>query len=164
MTNLNEILQDKIRLYDQENGTELARFVAFLERGKVYEENEAKFFHVGKTGVLLQKYGMKGDITIGKQAIDTRKHTHSKHIVNTEDWIKIILVINNPLAICKYTPEEKTFRLYTSVVLDGNVACVGVDVKKTRSNIEITRIKTAFWRDIEKVGNAETEKLIYPEP
>ncbi|MBO7133872.1 MAG: hypothetical protein J6W06_06930 [Bacteroidales bacterium] len=164
MTNLNEILQDKIRLYDQENGTELTRFVAFLERGKVYKENEAKFFHVGKTGELLQKYGMKGDITIGKQAIDTRKHTHSKHIVNTEDWIKIILVINNPLAICKYTPEEKTFRLYTSVVLDGNVACVGVDVKKTRSNIEITRIKTAFWRDIEKVGNAETEKLIYPEP
>ena len=45
---LNNILQNKISQYDQENGTELARFVAFLERGKVYEENEAKFFHVAE--------------------------------------------------------------------------------------------------------------------
>ena len=43
MEDTNNILQDKIRLYDQENGTELARFVAFLERGKVYEGNENIF-------------------------------------------------------------------------------------------------------------------------
>ena len=164
MTNLNEILQNKIKLYDQENGTELARFVAFLERGKVYEENEAKFFHVGKTGELLQKYGMKGDITIGRSAIDEKRHTNSMHLTDTDSWVKVIQSINNPIAICKYIPDEKTFRLFTSVVLDGNVACVGVDAIKTRSNVEIVRIKTAFWRDMEKIGIAKTEQIVYPEP
>ena len=94
MTNINEILQDKIRLYDQENGTELARFVAFLERGKVYEGNEARFFHVGKTGELLQKYGMKGDVTIGRSAFSQR-HTAVGHKLDDNDWIKVIKNINN---------------------------------------------------------------------
>jgi hypothetical protein len=49
-------------------------------------------------------------------------------------------------------------------VLDGNVACVGVDAIKTRSNVEIVRIKTAFWRDMEKIGIAKTEQIVYPEP
>lgn len=57
--------QDIIEKYDKQNGTELARFVAYLERGKKLNEDESKFFHVGNTGKLLQKYGMSGNITIG---------------------------------------------------------------------------------------------------
>lgn len=53
MTNINEILQDKIRLYNQENGTELARFVAFLERGKVYEGNDMDKARQGEFEKLL---------------------------------------------------------------------------------------------------------------
>ena len=53
MTNINEILQDKIRLYDQETGTELARFVAFLERGKVYEGNDMDKARQGEFEKLL---------------------------------------------------------------------------------------------------------------
>ena len=164
MEDTNNILQDKIRLYDQENGTELARFVAFLERGKVYEGNEARFFHVGKTGELLQKYGMKGDITIGRSAFSQR-HTAVGHKLNDNDWIKVIKNINNPLAIAEYLPKkEKSFRLYTTIALEGNVVCVGVTLKKTKNNVEICNIGTAFWRDIRKIGNSENEILIYPEP
>ena len=135
MEDTNNILQNKIKLYDQENGTELARFVAFLERGKVYEGNENIFFYVGNVGEL-----------------------------DTNDWINAIQNINNPLAISKYLNRDNSFRIYTTVALDGNVVCLGVDVRLTRNNVKITSIRTAFWRDVKKIGHSENEQLIYPEP
>ena len=30
-------------------------------------------------------------------------------------------------------------------------------------NIEVTNINTVFWRDMEKAGQGEFEKLLYPE-
>ena len=162
MTNLTEILQDKIRLYDQENGTELARFVAFLERGKVYKENEARFFHVGKTGELLQMYGMKGDITIGRSAFNER-HSKDGHDLSIEDWISIAKNINHPIAISEYTKRKMSYRIYVSARINGIAACVGTDVHSLGKNIEVTNINTVFWRDMEKAGQGEFEKLLYPE-
>jgi hypothetical protein len=163
MTNINDILQDKIRLYDQENGTELARFVAFLERGKVYEGNENIFFYIGNVGELLQKYGLKGKITIGK-IVFNKHHTIVGHELEINDWINAIQNLNNPLAISKYLNRDNSFRIYTTVALDGNVVCLGVDVRLTRVNVKITSIRTAFWREIKKIGHSENEQLIYPEP
>lgn len=162
MANLNEILQDKIRLYDQENDTELTRFVAFLERGMVYEENEAKFFHVGKTGELLQKYGMTGDITIGSSPFNER-HSKDGHDLSIEDWTSIVKNINHPIAISKYTKRKKSYRIYTTARINGIAACVGTDVHSMGKNIEVTNISTVFWRDMEKAGQGEFEKLLYPE-
>ena len=160
MEDTNNILQDKIRLYDQENGTELARFVAFLERGKVYEGNKNIFFYVGE---LLQKYGLKGKITIGK-IVFNKHHTIVGHELDTNNWINAIQNINNPLAISKYLNRDNSFRIYTTIALDGNVVCLGVDVRLTMNNVKITSIRTAFWRDVKKIGHSENEQLIYPEP
>ena len=162
MKKLNDILQEKIRLYDQENGTELARFVAFLERGKVYEENEAKFFHIGKTGDLLQKYGMKGDMTIGSSPFNKR-HSNDGHDLSIEDWTSIVRNINHPIAISKYTKRKMSYRIYVSARINGIAACVGTDVHSLGKNIEVTNISTVFWRDMEKAGQGEFEKLLYPE-
>ena len=162
MTNINDILQDKIRQYDQENGTELARFVAFLERGKVYEGNEAKFFHVGKTGELLQKYGMTGDITIGSSPFNER-HSKDGHDLSIEDWTSIVKNINHPIAISKYTKREMSYRIYATARINDIAACVGVDVHSMGKNIEVTNISTVFWRDMDKAGQGEFEKLLYPE-
>ena len=156
------ILNEKIRLYDQENGTELARFVAFLERGKVYEENESKFFHIGKTGELLQKYGMKGDITIGRSAFNER-HSKDGHDLSIEDWTSIARNINHPIAISKYTKRKMSYRIYVSARINGIAACVGTDVHSLGKNIEVTNISTVFWRDMGKAGQGEFEKLLYPE-
>jgi len=156
------ILNDKIRLYDQENGTELARFVAFLERGKVYEGNESRFFRIGKTGELLQKYGMKGDITIGSSPFNER-HSKDGHDLSIEDWISIARNINHPIAISKYTKRKMSYRIYVSARINGSAACVGTDVHSLGKNIEVTNISTVFWRDMEKAGQGEFEKLLYPE-
>ena len=107
---------------------------------------------------------MKGDITIGRSAFSQR-HTVVGHQLDDNDWIKVIKNINNPLAIAEYLPKkEKSFRLYTTIALEGNVVCVGVTLKKTKNNVEICNIGTPFWRDIRKIGNSENEILIYPEP
>lgn len=72
--------QNIIEEYDKQNGTELARFVAYLERGKKLNEGESRYFKVGITGDMLNKYGMSGKISIGISTFN-RRHSDVKSIV-----------------------------------------------------------------------------------
>ena len=56
--------------YDKENGTELRRFADFLGRGRKLNEGESRYFHIGNTGDLLNRYGITGKITIGTSAMN----------------------------------------------------------------------------------------------
>ena len=156
-------MKQDIEEYDKQNGTELARFVAYLERGKKLNEGESKFFHVGNTGDLLQKYGMSGNITIGVTTFNKR-HSKDGHNLSFNDWVNVIQNINTPIAIAKYTGRnnEKSFRIYTPVMLDGQIVCAGVEVHSFGKNTEVTNISTAFAREIKKIGESGTEELVYP--
>ena len=150
--------QDIIEKYDKQNGTELARFVAYLERGKTLQHNESRYFYVANAGKLLSKYGIKGIITTSTQTVNRR---HSKDIdhLTIDEWVDTIISINNPTAITLYGDDKKSYRIYTVVVKNAKNICVGIDMKNMGHHVEIAKVKTAFARD---VANAFNEILLFP--
>lgn len=139
-------MKHKIEEYDKQNGTELARFVAFLERGKILQQNESRYFYVANAGKLLSKYGIKGIITTSTQTVNRR---HSKDIdhLTVDEWIDTIISINNPIAITIYGDDDNSYRIYTLIM------------KNLGHHVEIAKVKTAFARDIANVFN---EILLFP--
>ena len=150
--------QDIIEKYDKQNGTELARFIAYLERGKTLQHNENRYFYIANAGKLLSKYGIKGIITTSTQTVNRR---HSKDIdhLTIDEWVDTIISINNPTAITLYGDDKNSYRIYTVVVKNAKNICVGIDMKNMGHHVEIAKVKTAFARD---VANAFNEILLFP--
>ena len=96
--------------YDLINGTELSRLVEYFKRGKILNEGESRFFHIGHTGELLQKYGMNGIITASTSTYSNR-HSTDNHNLSICDWIKIIQSINSPIAIFQYHSNNNLYPL-----------------------------------------------------
>lgn len=142
---------------DEERGTEVARFVDFLRRGKL-GEGESRYFHVGDTGGLLNEYGISGKITVSSSAANSHHNKDKDHLSDT-DWVDVFDKINEPIAITRYGDRPNSFRIYTIVEKNGKNICVGVDVNSVGRNVNITNIKTGFARDI---ANALNEELVYP--
>ncbi|MBQ4358302.1 MAG: hypothetical protein II766_02860 [Paludibacteraceae bacterium] len=142
---------------DDNNGTEVVRFVDFLRRGRL-EEGENRYFHVGETGDLLNEYGISGKITIGSSAINSH-HSEDEDHLDENDWVEVIDKINEPVAITEYGDRGNSYRIYTIVEKNGKNICVGVDVNSVGRDVNITNIRTAFARDI---ANALNERLVYP--
>ena len=142
---------------DEERGTEVARFVDFLRRGKLVE-GESRYFHVGDTGGLLNEYGISGKITVSSSAANSHHNKDKDHLSDT-DWVDVFDKINEPIAITRYGDRPNSFRIYTIVEKNGKNICVGVDVNSVGRNVNITNIKTGFARDI---ANALNEELVYP--
>ena len=155
--------KEEIEQYDKANGTELGRFVDYLERGKKLKEGEKNYFKVGVTSPLLNKYGMNGKISVGNSTFNKR-HSVDGHELSNQDWLDLITNINEPIAIARYTKrkDKKAFRVYTPVIVNGQLVCAGVDVNTEAENSEVTNVSTAFGRDIERIGNGQYEELVYP--
>ncbi|MDO4510493.1 MAG: hypothetical protein Q4B68_01575 [Bacteroidales bacterium] len=147
--------------FDKENGTETKRFFAFLERGKKLLDGENKFFKVGVAGDLLNKYGMKGSITIGSSAFNSRHTKDKSHNFTKENWEDVFKNINNPIIISTYKNKEGSFRLYLVSKIGNENVCVGIDVKNNGYDNSLMNIKTAFGRDIEKAFTGVAENVIY---
>lgn len=148
--------------YDRENGTELQRFLDFVDRGKKLSDGEDRYFTVGKTGEMLNRYGMTGYITIGANAFNKRHSDDIDHNLTSADWNSVVATINDPIVITQYRGKEKSYRLYTKAMINGRYIAVGVDVNSVGRNVEVTNIKTAFGSDLEKVLNNGAENLLYP--
>ena len=158
-------LPERVSQYDNENGTEVERFFAFLDRGRSLEKGEKPIFHVGNSGDVLQQYGIKGNIYVSTRTVSPYRHTkNADHGLTSEEWMNALESMNEPLAITKYGEDGNGFRIYTHAVKNGKSVCLGVDVKTLDNGVEITDvtdIKTAFGRDIEKA--IRNEEILYPE-
>jgi hypothetical protein len=163
-----EELSQRVEKYDAENDSELGRFVDYLERGRSLMNGENGRFKIGKTGDLLNKYGINGEISIGTRAVNPNWHTQNgDHNLTPSEWVESMESINNPLAITAYQNKPNSFRIYTNAIKNGKSICLGVDVKRNGNGVEIdgvseiTDIKTAFGRNVESAINKET--ILYPE-
>ena len=142
---------------DERNGTEVVRFIDFLRRGRL-EQDESRYFHVGETGDILNEHGISGKITIGTFAVNSHHNEDADHL-DENDWVEVIEKINEPVAIKEYGDKGNSYGIYTIVEKNGKNICVGVDVNSVGRDVNITNIRTAFARDI---ANALNERLVYP--
>ncbi|MGM9844902.1 MAG: hypothetical protein ACI30K_01550, partial [Muribaculaceae bacterium] len=149
--------RDVAQRMDDNNGTEVVRFVDFMRRGRL-EQGESRYFHVGETGDILNEHGISGKITIGTSAVNSH-HNEDKDHLDEKDWVEVIEKINEPVAITEYGDRGNSYRIYTIVEKNGKNICVGVDVNSVGRDVNITNIRTAFARDIVNVLN---ERLVYP--
>lgn len=149
--------RDVAQSMDDNNGTEVVRFIDFLRRGRL-EQGESRYFHVGETGDILNDHGISGKITIGTSAVNSHHNEDADHL-DENDWVEVIEKLNEPVAITEYGDRENSFRIYTIVEKNGKNICVGVDVNSVGRDVNITNIRTAFARDI---ANALNERLVYP--
>ena len=149
--------RDAAQRMDERNGTEVVRFIDFLRRGRL-EQDESRYFHVGETGDILNEHGISGKITIGTSAVNSHHNKDADHL-DENDWVKVIEKINEPVAITEYGDKGNSYRIYTIVEKNGKNICVGVDVNSVGRDVNITNIRTAFARDI---ANALNERLVYP--
>ena len=147
--------------YDKENGTELGRFIDYLNRDKQLNEGESRYFHVGNAGELLNKYGIIGNISIGTPTFGKR-HSQIGHNLSVTDWVNVIEGLNNPIAISRYKKGTDSYRVYTPVWIGGQLICAGVDVRTSGKETKVSNISTAFARDIKKIGMGAMEELLYP--
>jgi len=149
--------RDVAQSMDDNNGTEVVRFIDFLRRGRL-EQGESRYFHVGETGDILNEHGINGKITIGTSAVNSHHNEDADHL-DENDWVEVIEKINEPVAITEYGDKGNSYRIYTIVEKNGKNICVGVDVNSVGRDVNITNIRTAFARDI---ANALNERLVYP--
>ena len=149
--------RDAAQRMDENNGTEVVRFVDFLRRGRL-KQGESRYFHVGETGDILNEHGISGKITIGTSAVNSHHNEDADHL-DENDWVEVIEKINEPVAITEYGDRGNSYRIYTIVEKNGKNICVGVDVNSVGRDVNITNIRTAFARDI---ANALNERLVYP--
>lgn len=137
----------RVAQYDLVNGTELFRFVRAFRNISQGAYVPPEYYHIGNTGDLLNSLGIVGQITIGKYAINERRHSRSGHNLTVEDWLDALDVINNPIAVCIYCRVKRGYRIYLDKEKGEKVICLGIDVNSVGRN------------DVR--GNASNEVLIY---
>ena len=167
-SSISEDLQNRVRAYDESNGTELERFLNFIEHGHTLNEGENPHFKIGKAGDILQHYGIKGDIFASTETENERRHTrNADHGLTPSEWADAMESVNNPLAITSYRNLPNSYRVYTYAIKNGKSICLGMDVKRNGNGVEIsnieeyTDIRTAFGRNIETA--LSNERILYPE-
>ena len=151
----------RVAQYDLVNGTELSRFVRAFRNISQGAYVPPEYYHIGNTGNLLNSLGIVGQITISKYAINESRHSRSGHNLSVEDWVDALDAINNPIAVCIYCRVKRGYRIYVNKENNGKVICLGIDVNSVGRNVLVSNISTAFWRDIDKMGNGSNEVLIY---
>ena len=155
---LRDIAND-VREYDATNSTELYDWLNFVESGSI-AKNKTQF-HIANTGDILNEYGIKGKINVTRKAINAKRHTdNNDHKLGVSGWAFLVATINNPLVITRYNNEPNSYRIYTIAEINGKNICAGVNVNAT-NGVEITKITTAFGRDITKIEVSSKEKEIY---
>lgn len=155
---LNDIAEG-ILDYDAKNGTELFDWLNFVENGEI-GKNKTQFF-IAIAGETLSKYGIRGNINVSRKAVNKKKHTDNEdHNLGVKEWADVVSTINNPIIISRYNNEPNAYRIYTLAQINGKNICVGVDVNAT-NGVEITKISTAFGRDIRKVQSSKVEEVLY---
>ena len=153
--------QSAIR-YDKVNGTNVKDFFDFLRNGKEFKEGKPNLFHIANAGDLLQRYGIKGKFMVGTFTF-SRTHTDNEdHKLGLKEWVDVINKINNPLAITSYKGQPNKFRIYTYATINGKNICVGVNVSLKDNVIELSRIISAYGRDINNLLGKESINLLYP--
>jgi len=150
---------EEAELYDKENGTEFSRFAQFLDNGRKLSKGEKNYFVIGKTGELLNRYGMFGNISIKTSTVNPNRHSSKGIYAGSKDWYNVINSVNSPIAI---TETEDKYRLYLNTEIDGKKVCVLMETVKAGRDIEISNIKTLFPREISKIIDSIREKLLYP--
>ena len=158
---ISALIADKseVNAYDQAFGTELKEWLDYIDT-KVIAKGKTQFY-IANAGLLLNSYGIKGKINVSRKAVNPKRHTKNiDHELTSQDWINVVNSINDPLYITQYNNNSSSFRIYTTAIINGKNICVGVDVN-TRNGVEITKITTAFGRDISKVYSSTTEKVLY---
>ncbi len=161
-------LQNRVRPYDEINGTELERFLNFLEQSNTLNEGENPHFKIDKAGEILSRYNIKGEIYVSTRTVNPNFHTNNAdHGLTSSEWVDAMESINNPLAITSYRDLPNCYRVYTYAFKNGKSICLGLNVKHNGNGVEIsnveeyTDIRTAFGRNIETA--LSNERILYPE-
>ena len=152
-----------INKYDKTYGTDVKGFFDYLKNGKKVEPGKPSSFYIADAGELLEKYGIKGKFMVGDFTF-SRTHTDNEdHNLGINEWVKVINNLNNPLAITRYKGLDNSYRIYTKAMINGKNICVGVDVATTNGEIKLSRVVSAYGRDIANVLKGEKVNLVYPE-
>ena len=134
-----------------------------MKNGKKVEPGKPSSFYIADAGELLEKYGIKGKFMVGDFTF-SRTHTDNEdHNLGINEWVKVINNLNNPLAITRYKGLDNSYRIYTKAMINGKNICVGVDVATTNGEIKLSRVVSAYGRDIANVLKGEKVNLVYPE-
>ena len=145
--------------YDAVEGTEFGDWLKFVDTNTIAKGKTQ--FYIANTGPILNKYGINGKINVSRKAINPKKHTpNADHVLGVQEWIDVVDTINDPIYITRYNGSTNSYRIYTIAKVNGKNICVGVDVN-TANGVEITKIKTAFGRDINLIKSSKTETVIY---
>lgn len=152
-----------VAMYDKTNGTNVKGFFNYLRNNKQAKKGEPTSFHIGNAGSLLEQYGIKGKFMVG-QFTFSKEHTDNEdHHLSVNDWVNVINNLNNPLAITSYKGMPNQYRIYTYAMINGKNICVGVNVSLADGEISLSRIISAYGRDINKLLGKEKTNLIYPD-
>ncbi len=161
-------LQNRVRPYDEINGTELERFLNFLEQSNTLNEGENPHFKIDKAGEILSRYNIKGENYVSTRTVNPNFHTNNADQgLTSSEWVDAMESINNPLAITSYRDLPNCYRVYTYAIKNGKSIYLGLNVKHNGNGVEIsnveeyTDIRTAFGRNIETA--LSNERILYPE-
>ena len=155
-------IDERIGEYDKRNSSNLAGFVQLLRMKRRGEKLPSGFYRVGKTGELLNRYDICGEISVSKYVLDEKRHSRDAlHNLSDEEWLQVLEAINTPIAICRYRNRKKSFRVYTGIIKQEKNICVGLDINSIGRNIMVSNISTVFGRDVTKLGNSCTESILY---
>lgn len=149
--------RNAIEDYDNANGTELGKFIDDTINNSM--QNPRRRYTIGTTGSILNKYGMFGDITIGKRAVSPRRHSNNEwHDLNMGEWLDAISTLNNPLYITKY---KDGYRIYTPITMsNGRNICAGIDVNKVGRDLVVSDVVAMYGRNISSMISVG-ENILY---
>lgn len=148
-----------VNAYDKEYGTDVKGFFDYLRNGKKGEKNN---FHIANAGTLLDQYGIKGKFMVGDFTFSATHTDNEDHNLGVKEWVDVINNLNNPLAITSYKGLPNQYRIYTYATINGKNICVGVNVSLQDGVINLSRIISAYGRDIDKLVNEAKNFLLYP--
>ena len=155
-------IDERISEYDKRNSSNLTGFIQLLRMKSRGEKLPSGFYRIGKTGELLNRYDICGEISVSKYVLDEKRHSRDAlHNLSDEEWLQVLEAINTPIAICRYRNRKKSYRVYTDVKKQEKNICVGLDINSIGRNIMVSNISTVFGRDVTKLGNSSTESVLY---
>ena len=141
--------------------TDIRGWINLLRRIDEGDSTTNTYHLVAHTSKLLNSFGIKGDIWIGRAAVNKRHSRDTAHRLTEEEWIDVFESINNPLCISEYLKVKNGFRVYTQVEHNGENVCVGLEVRPIGRGIEISKVSTVFARHRIPSEDTETERILY---
>jgi hypothetical protein len=115
------------------------------------EKLQGQFFYLADTPQFMNGLGLTGEFFEIKYGRITRhKRKDNDHALLEQNWIDLCSKITMPFAISKY---DDGYRLFINVRVNNNWIVIGVDVKRTKKNLEINSISTVFGLKKGKIDN-----------